>query len=136
MAEDVSVETLTDGLTLLVNLGKVLLQKAHEDAAGSLEDFVPYKITTLFGLITAGSNFYKSIGVKKKSEAEAVWQKSFHDAAVREQVDELLQLERRRCDSGSVPRSGTEAAAGPHQTFRMTAVTRPRGRAASQSGSA
>ena len=34
MAEDVSVETLTDALTLLVNLGKVLLQKAQEEAAG------------------------------------------------------------------------------------------------------
>ncbi|KAI3364491.1 hypothetical protein L3Q82_011272, partial [Scortum barcoo] len=59
----------------------------------SLENFVPYKITTLFGLITAGADFYKSIGVKKKSDAEATWQKFYHHAAVREQVDELLQLE-------------------------------------------
>lgn len=36
MAEDVAVseETLTDGLTLLVNMGKVLLQNAKEEAAG------------------------------------------------------------------------------------------------------
>ncbi|KAM7368421.1 hypothetical protein PAMP_014643 [Pampus punctatissimus] len=32
MAEDVSEETLTDGLTLLVNLGKVLLQSAKQEA--------------------------------------------------------------------------------------------------------
>ncbi|XP_030577583.1 selenoprotein L [Archocentrus centrarchus] len=95
MAEDVAVseETLTDALSLLVNMGKVLLQNAKEEAAASLENFVPHKITTLFGLITAGANFYKSLGVKKKSEAEAIWQKSYHCAAVREQVEELLQLE-------------------------------------------
>lgn len=36
MAEDVAVseEILTDGLTLLVNMGKVLLQNAKEEAAG------------------------------------------------------------------------------------------------------
>lgn len=93
MAEDVSEETLTGGLSLLVNLSRALLQKAQQDAEASLENFVPYKITTLFGLITAGANFYKSLGVKKKSEAEAIWQKSYHVAAVREQVEELLQLE-------------------------------------------
>eukprot|EP00064_Thunnus_orientalis_P019427 superscaffoldBa00004860_g19545 len=75
MAEDVSEETLTGGLSLLVNLSRALLQKAQQDAEASLENFVPYKITTLFGLITAGANFYKSV------------------AAVREQVEELLQLE-------------------------------------------
>ncbi len=40
----------------------------------------------------------------------------------------------KECDSGPVPRTGSEAAAGSHQTLRMTAVTRPRGRAAGQSG--
>uniref|UniRef100_A0A669CIJ4 Uncharacterized protein n=3 Tax=Oreochromis niloticus TaxID=8128 RepID=A0A669CIJ4_ORENI len=96
MAEDVAVseETLTDGLTLLVNMGKVLLQNAKEEAADSLENFVPHKITTLFGLITAGAKFYSSIEVKKKCEAEAVWQKSYHNAVVREQVQELQQLEK------------------------------------------
>lgn len=96
MAEDVAVseEILTDGLTLLVNMGKVLLQNAKEEAADSLENFVPHKITTLFGLITAGARFYSSIEVKKKCEAEAVWQKSYHHAAVREQVQELQQLEK------------------------------------------
>uniref|UniRef100_A0A671V8T0 Selenoprotein L n=2 Tax=Sparus aurata TaxID=8175 RepID=A0A671V8T0_SPAAU len=95
MAEDVTVseETLTSSLSLLVNLGKVLLEKAKQEAAESLERFVPYKITTLYGLMTAGAQLFKSLGVKKKSEAEAVWQKFYHRAAVREQVDELLQLE-------------------------------------------
>lgn len=40
----------------------------------------------------------------------------------------------KECDSGWLPGSGSEAAAGPHQTLWMTAVTRPRGRAAGQSG--
>lgn len=95
MAEDVSVpvETLTNGLTLLLNLGKILLQNAKQEAADSLETFVPYKITTLFGLVTASEDLYRSLGVKKKSEAEAIWQKSYHHEAVREQVEELLQLE-------------------------------------------
>lgn len=95
MAEDVAVseETLTSGLSLLVNLSKVLLQNAKQEAADSLENLVPYKITTLFGLIAAGTQFYKSLGVKKKSEAEAVWQKFYHHEAVREQVEELLQVE-------------------------------------------
>ncbi|TKS76180.1 hypothetical protein D9C73_009658 [Collichthys lucidus] len=95
MAEDESVceETLTDSLSLLVNLSKVLLQNAKQEAQESLESFVPHKITTLFGLITAGAQFYKRLGVKKRREAEAVWQKSYHLAAVREQVEELLQVE-------------------------------------------
>uniref|UniRef100_A0A1A8LJH5 Selenoprotein L n=1 Tax=Nothobranchius pienaari TaxID=704102 RepID=A0A1A8LJH5_9TELE len=95
MAEVVAVsqETLTSSLTLLVNLGKVLLQNAKQEVAASLETFVPHKITTLFGLMAASEGFYRSIGVKTKSEAESVWQKSYHHADVREQVEELLKLE-------------------------------------------
>ncbi|PWA27366.1 hypothetical protein CCH79_00000590 [Gambusia affinis] len=95
MAEDVTVseETLTGALSLLVSLGQILLQNAQQEAAASLQTFVPHKITTLFGLITAGENFYRRIGVKTKGEAEAVWQKLYHHPAVREQVEELLNLE-------------------------------------------
>ncbi|KAM3603393.1 uncharacterized protein V6R79_021384 [Siganus canaliculatus] len=95
MAADVtvSVDTLTGGLNLLVNLCKVLLENAKKEAAESLESFVPYKISTLFGLIGAGTQFYRTIGVKKKHEAEAVWKKYYHHAAVREQVEELLEVE-------------------------------------------
>ncbi|KAM4528792.1 selenoprotein L [Fundulus diaphanus] len=95
MAEDVGFpeETLTRSLRLLVSLGQILLQNAQQEAAASLETFLPHKITTLFGLITAGGNFYRSIGVKTKGEAEAIWQKLYHRPAVREQVEELLKLE-------------------------------------------
>lgn len=95
MAEDVaeSQQTLVSGLTLLVNWGKILLSEAKKNAEVSLEDFVPHKISTLFGLITAGADFYKSLGVKKWSEAETIWQKFYDHEAVREQVEELLQLE-------------------------------------------
>ncbi|KAM4713307.1 uncharacterized protein FYW61_020367 [Anableps anableps] len=95
MAEDVAVseETLTGALSLLVSLGKILLQNAQQEAAASLETFVPHKITTLFGLITAGENFYRGIGVKTKGEAEAVWQKLYHHPAIREHVEVLLKLE-------------------------------------------
>lgn len=87
------VQTVVSGLGQLVSVGTVLLEKAKEEAEESLETFVPNKITTMFGLITAGATFYKSLGVSKKSEAEAVWQKSYHHAAVQEQVEALLQLE-------------------------------------------
>ncbi|KAI4798593.1 hypothetical protein KUCAC02_020621 [Chaenocephalus aceratus] len=95
MAEDVSVseDTLTCALSLLLNLSEVLLQTARQEAAESLEKFVPHKIAILFGLITAGGDFYKSLGVKKRSEAEAIWKKFYHNATVRDKVEELLQLE-------------------------------------------
>lgn len=91
--QDEPDQTLVSGLGQLVSLGNVLLEKAKQEAEASLESFVPNKITTLFGLITAGATFYKSLGVTKKSEAEAIWQKSCHHAAVKEQVDQLLQLQ-------------------------------------------
>ncbi|KAM9779104.1 selenoprotein L [Syngnathus typhle] len=94
MEEDViPEESLTTALKQLVSLGNVLLQQAKKDAEVSMEDFVPYKIATLLGLIAAGAEFYRSIGVKKKSEAEAAWQKLYGRAPVREQVEELLQLQ-------------------------------------------
>lgn len=77
----------------MVNFAEGLLQTAKQEAEASLENFVSTKITTLLGLINEGANFYKSLGVKTKSEAETIWQKSYHHAAVREQVDDLLELE-------------------------------------------
>uniref|UniRef100_A0AAQ5Y4M7 Selenoprotein L n=1 Tax=Amphiprion ocellaris TaxID=80972 RepID=A0AAQ5Y4M7_AMPOC len=59
----------------------------------SLQNLVPHKISTLFGLISAGGDLYRSLGVKTKSEAEAIWKKFYHHAEVREQVEELMQLE-------------------------------------------
>ncbi|KAM3603361.1 uncharacterized protein V6R79_020740 [Siganus canaliculatus] len=95
MAADVTVtqETLSGGLTQLVNASSDLLEKAKQEAAESLESFVAGKITALFGLTAVASQFYKTLGVTKKQEAEAVWQKYYHHAAVREQVDELLEVE-------------------------------------------
>lgn len=84
-------DTLVQGLGLLVSLGRVLLQKAKKEAAE--DGFLPYKITTMFGLITGGATLFKNIGVTKKSEAEEMWKKSYHREAVREQVDALLELE-------------------------------------------
>lgn len=93
MAEELTEaeDTLVRGLTMLVSLGRVLLHKAKDEAAE--EGFLPYKITTMFGLITAGTTFFRSLGVTKKSEAEEIWKKSYHIKAVKEQVDALLQLE-------------------------------------------
>lgn len=84
-------DTLVQGLTMLVSLGRVLLHKAKDEAAE--EGFLPYKITTMFGLITGGATLFKNLGVTKKSEAEEIWKKLYHREAVREQVDALLQLE-------------------------------------------
>lgn len=93
MAEELTEaeDTLVRGLSMLVSLGNVLLNKAREESAE--EGFLPYKITTMFGLITGGATLYKNLGVTKKSEAEEIWKKSYHREAVREQVDALLQLE-------------------------------------------
>ncbi|KAJ0061201.1 hypothetical protein NL108_013514 [Boleophthalmus pectinirostris] len=94
MAEEMTEteDALVRGLSLLVSLGRVLLQKAKDEAAES-EGFLPYKITTMFGLITGGTTLFKNLGVTKKSEAEELWKKFYHREAVREQVDALLQLE-------------------------------------------
>uniref|UniRef100_A0AAY5KJQ5 Uncharacterized protein n=3 Tax=Esox lucius TaxID=8010 RepID=A0AAY5KJQ5_ESOLU len=86
-------DALILGLADLNTMGRILLENGKQEAAGSIKDFVPNKITTLFGLMTCGANFYKSISVTKHSEAEDLWKKSYHHAMVREQVDELLQLE-------------------------------------------
>ncbi|CAL8317671.1 unnamed protein product [Merluccius merluccius] len=72
-------ETLTCSLSLLVNLGQVILQNAKQEAGASLEKFVHIKITTMFGLMTAAADFYNSIGVTKKSDAESTWAKSYHE---------------------------------------------------------
>uniref|UniRef100_A0A673WWV0 Uncharacterized LOC115192909 n=2 Tax=Salmo trutta TaxID=8032 RepID=A0A673WWV0_SALTR len=95
MAEDISEaeDTLIYGLTGLNTMGRILLENGKQEAAGSIEDFVPNKITTLFGLMTCAANFYNSIGVKKRIDAEDLWKKSYHHAKVQEQVEELLQLE-------------------------------------------
>lgn len=95
MAErgDVSVQTVVSGLSLLLNTSRALLEKAKLEAQESLENFVQDKITNLLGLISAGVKFYKSLGVKKRSEAESVWQRVYHHAEVRDQVEELLELE-------------------------------------------
>ncbi|KAM8846595.1 selenoprotein L isoform 1-T1 [Synchiropus picturatus] len=62
--------------------------------ATSLETFVAQKISALLGLIAAGADFYRSVGVTRKSEAEGVWQRFYGRDAVAEQVEALLQLER------------------------------------------
>ncbi|CAL8314504.1 unnamed protein product [Lota lota] len=105
-------ETITSGLSLLVNLGKVILQNAKQEAGASLEQFVPNKITTMFGLITAAADLYNSIGVTKKSDAESTWAKSYHHAPVREAVENLLQLES-EWDSFL---ASVEAGLGPAET--------------------
>ncbi|KAJ8009060.1 hypothetical protein DPEC_G00084920 [Dallia pectoralis] len=87
-------DDLICGLAGLNTMGRILLENAKQEAAGSIKDFVPNKITTLFGLMTCGANFYKSISVKTQKEAEDLWKKSYHHAKVRDQVDELLQLEK------------------------------------------
>lgn len=93
MAEELTEaeDTLVRGLTMLVSLGRVLLDKAKQEAAEA--GFLPYKITTMFGLITGGATLFKNLGVTKKSEVEEIWKKSYHREAVKEQVDALLQLE-------------------------------------------
>ncbi|KAG7265013.1 hypothetical protein CRUP_038118, partial [Coryphaenoides rupestris] len=88
-----ALENLTSSLSLLVNSGKAILDNAKHDAAASLEGFVPDKISTMFGLITVAADFYNSIGVTSKADAESTWAKSYHHVSVRNEVENLLQLE-------------------------------------------
>ncbi|CAG5928457.1 unnamed protein product, partial [Menidia menidia] len=170
MAED--AEALSGSLALFSDLTRVLLQDVRREAAASLEALVPHKITTLFGLITAGADLYRSLGVKTKSEAEAgewdsflkqvddglqasdgllfglgssyakvmrfgcLLQYSEYVAAGRDFPDvppRLLEDIYQEHHPGGVSLSGSEAAAGPHPPFWMTALTRPCGRAGGQS---
>ncbi|KAM8846596.1 selenoprotein L isoform 2-T2 [Synchiropus picturatus] len=90
----VTAGSVAAGLALLVDRSRALLQDARREAEASLETFVAQKISALLGLIAAGADFYRSVGVTRKSEAEGVWQRFYGRDAVAEQVEALLQLER------------------------------------------
>ncbi|KAL2098850.1 hypothetical protein ACEWY4_005330 [Coilia grayii] len=100
MAEETGdvLETLVNSLTKFVLTGRSLLEIAQgESETGSLQDFIRNKISierpkSLLGLIAAGAELYKSLSVKKRTEAEALWSIKFRHAEVQEAVDSLLQL--------------------------------------------
>ncbi|KAI1895704.1 hypothetical protein AGOR_G00108980 [Albula goreensis] len=101
MAESAMLQTdrISKALETFVKTGQGLLQNAkRESKEGSTHDFVTKKIRierrdSLLGLIAAGAELYKSLSVKKKSEAEKVWKNAYHCAQVRDAVEAFLQLE-------------------------------------------
>ncbi|KAG9347519.1 hypothetical protein JZ751_005087, partial [Albula glossodonta] len=50
-------------------------------------------VGSLFGLSAAAASFFTSLSVKKRSEAEQLWKNAYHHSEVRDQVEDLLQLE-------------------------------------------
>ncbi|XP_063040283.1 uncharacterized protein LOC134435322 [Engraulis encrasicolus] len=90
--------SLINSLTKFVLTGRSLLEIAQgEVESGALQDFIRNKISierpkSLLGLIEAGAELYRSLCVKKRKEAEALWSSKFRHAEVQEAVDSLLQL--------------------------------------------
>lgn len=125
MAErgDVTEKTVASGLSLLLKTNRALLDKAKLEAQESLESFVAHKLVDLLGLIAAGAEFYKSLGVKKRSEAESVWQKFYHHAEVRDEVEELLELESEWDSFIESVDEGVHAGAGQSSGLRADSLS-------------
>uniref|UniRef100_A0A0E9X613 Uncharacterized protein n=1 Tax=Anguilla anguilla TaxID=7936 RepID=A0A0E9X613_ANGAN len=47
----------------------------------------------MFGLSVAAAGFFNSLSVKNRTEAEELWKTAYHQAEVRDMVEDLLQLE-------------------------------------------
>uniref|UniRef100_A0A8C4RIA5 Uncharacterized protein n=1 Tax=Erpetoichthys calabaricus TaxID=27687 RepID=A0A8C4RIA5_ERPCA len=92
--EELQKLQLLQALTHLVSRGRELLQSVNEESRrGLLKDFALNNLNILFGFTDAGANFLTSLSVKKRSDAEKLWEHFFQDEDVRDHVEELLQLE-------------------------------------------
>ncbi|XP_070697787.1 prostamide/prostaglandin F synthase-like [Pempheris klunzingeri] len=86
-------------LTAFVENGKALLDLAKKESREvSLQDFIRQKIRieqkqSLLGLIAAGAALYSSLSVKRKKDAEDIWRKANHSAALQDAVQDFQQLE-------------------------------------------
>lgn len=96
MAEEklLQKDSLVKSLADLVISGRQILENAIEERRnGSLQDFSSKKISLLLGFTDTGAHFLSSLSVKKRTEAEELWKKYFHDVDVQDHVEDLLQLE-------------------------------------------
>ncbi|XP_037602465.1 uncharacterized protein LOC119474503 isoform X1 [Sebastes umbrosus] len=91
--------TAVKALTAFVEEGKALLDLAEKESReGSLQEFIRQKIRieqtqSLLGLIEAAAALYRSLSVKRKNDAEDLWRKNTHCAALRDAVQDFQQLE-------------------------------------------
>ncbi|XP_067873296.1 selenoprotein L [Heterodontus francisci] len=78
----------------LSRAGWEILAVARAESSGEmLQGFVAQKIGWLAGMIHLYANFLNTLHVHKRSEAEDLWKTFYHSASVRDQVEDLLQLE-------------------------------------------
>ncbi|XP_068195543.1 peroxiredoxin-like 2C [Antennarius striatus] len=99
--EDSSANSYVKALTVFTENGNALLDFAEKECReGTLQDFIRQKIRidrqqSLLGLIEAGAALYRSLSVQKKKDAEELWRKNNHSAALRVSVQEFQKLEMR-----------------------------------------
>ncbi|XP_047467038.1 selenoprotein L isoform X1 [Mugil cephalus] len=101
MAEGVesTAASRAKALAAFVQRGKALLDLAErESGEGSRQDFIRRKIRIeekqcLLGLIEAAAALYSSLSVTRKRDAEDLWRRNNHCAALREAVQGFHQLE-------------------------------------------
>ncbi|XP_071353589.1 prostamide/prostaglandin F synthase-like [Trachinotus anak] len=100
MAEEANPTALScvKALTAFVENGKALLDLAEKESKeDSFQTFIRQKIRidqkqSLLGLIEAAAALYRSLSVKRKKDAEDLWRKNIHCAALREAVQDFQRL--------------------------------------------
>ncbi|XP_035529462.1 uncharacterized protein LOC118336823 [Morone saxatilis] len=96
---DPTAVSCVKALIAFVENGKALLDLAEKESReGSLQEFIRQKICieqkqSLLGLIEAGAALYRSLSVKRKKDAEDLWRKNNHCAALRDAVQDFQRLE-------------------------------------------
>ncbi|XP_042357359.1 uncharacterized protein LOC121954097 [Plectropomus leopardus] len=91
--------TVVKALTAFVESGRALLDLAErESREGSLQEFIRQKIRieqkhSMLGLIEVAAALYRSLSVQTKNDAEDLWRKKNHCAAVQDAVLNFQQLE-------------------------------------------
>ncbi|KAG5846624.1 hypothetical protein ANANG_G00116950 [Anguilla anguilla] len=97
MASEVKLkdDVLINALSEFVNIGRSILKEAEDECSKGLpQEKVSQTITSMFGLSVAAAGFFNSLSVKNRTEAEELWKTAYHQAEVRDMVEDLLQLER------------------------------------------
>lgn len=96
---DPAAGSCVKALKAFVENGKALLDLAEKESKeGSLQEFIWQKIRieqkqSLLSLIGAGAALYRSLSVKRKKDAEDLWQKNIHCGALADALQDFLQLE-------------------------------------------
>ncbi|XP_028251833.1 uncharacterized protein LOC114427827 [Parambassis ranga] len=94
-----SAASCARALAAFVENGKALLDLAEKESReGSCQEFIRQKIRierkeSLLGLIESGAALYSSLSVKRKKDAEDLWRKNDHCAALQEAIQDFQQLQ-------------------------------------------